>query len=149
MPLVEQSIDIGAPVEAVFNLVADQPERQPEWWPPIDETERVTPPPTQVGSVSSYSYNMMGVKIRGEHEVKEMRRNDYLRVQTISGIDSTFEFIFQPAPIGTRLTIRVDYKLPGSIIGQLLNKLVIEQKNESDLVEGLKNLKGILERETA
>jgi uncharacterized membrane protein len=149
MPLVEQSIDIGAPVDAVFFMVADQPERQPEWWPPIDETQRVTPPPTQVGSISSYVYNMMGVKIKGEHEVKEMRPNEYLRVQTISGIDSIFEFLFQPIPIGTRLTIRVDYKLPGSIIGQLLNKLVIEQKNESDLVEGLKNLKSILERETA
>ncbi|MBL8164324.1 MAG: SRPBCC family protein [Anaerolineae bacterium] len=147
MPLVEQSIDIEAPVQAVFGMIADQPERQPEWWPPIELQERVSPPPTGLGSVSRYVYNMMGVKIKGEHEVVEMRPNEYLRVKTTSGIDSAFEFIFQPQGRGTHLTIRVDYKLPGSVIGQLLNKLVIEQKNESDLRDGLANLKAILERE--
>lgn len=147
MPLVEQSIDIEAPVQAVFGMIADQPERQPEWWPPIELQERVTPPPTTLGSVSRYVYNMMGVKIKGEHEVMEIRRNEYLLVKTTSGIDSTFEFIFEPLGSGTRLTIRVDYKLPGSVIGQLLNKLVIEQKNEADLRDGLANLKAILERE--
>ena len=47
----------------------------------------------------------------------------------------------------TDLTIRVDYRLPGSVLGQLLNKLVIEQKNEADLRDGLENLKVIAESE--
>lgn len=147
MPLVEQSIDIQTPVSTVFGMIADQPERQAEWWPPIELQERVSPPPTKLGSVSRYVYNMMGVKIKGEHEVVELVPNEYLKVKTTSGIDSTFEFIFAPNGDGTYLTIRVDYKLPGSVIGQLLNKLVIEQKNESDLREGLANLKAILESE--
>lgn len=147
MPLVEQSIDIHVPVQAVYWMIADQPERQAEWWPPIELQERVTPPPTGLGSVSRYVYNMMGVKIKGEHEVIEMARDEYLKVKTTSGIDSTFEFLFAPSENGTHLTIRVDYKLPGSVIGQLLNKLVIEQKNEADLRDGLANLKAILERE--
>jgi len=147
MPLVEQSIDIHVPVQAVYWMIADQPERQAEWWPPIELQERVTPPPTGLGSVSRYVYNMMGVKIKGEHEVIEMARDEYLKVKTTSGIDSTFEFLFAPSENGTYLTIRVDYKLPGSVIGQLLNKLVIEQKNEADLRDGLANLKAILERE--
>lgn len=145
MPLVEQSIDINAPAEAVFDIVANQPERQAEWWPPIELQERVSPPPTEIGSVSRYVYNMMGVKIKGEHEVLEMTPNEYLLVKTTSGIDSSFEFIFQPIASGTRLTIRVDYKLPGSVLGQLLNKLVIEKKNEDDLREGLANLKALAE----
>ena len=145
MPLVEQSIEIQAPVETVFEIIAHHPERQPEWWPPIEVQERVSPPPTMVGSVSRYVYNMMGVKIKGEHEVLEMSDNQYLKVKTISGIDSTFEFMFEPKGQNTLLTIRVDYKLPGSVLGQLLNKLVIEQKNESDLREGLANLKAIAE----
>ncbi len=147
MPLVEQSIEIESPVSAVFNMIADQPERQAEWWPPIELQERVSPPPTEVGSVSSYVYNMMGVKIKGEHEVLEMARDEYLRVKTISGIDSEFEFIFQPSGLGTLLTIRVNYNLPGSVIGQLLNKMVIEKKNEQDLNDGLVNLKSIMETE--
>jgi uncharacterized membrane protein len=147
MPLVEKSIEINAPVQSVFQMIANQPERQPEWWPPMELQERVTPAPTRLGSKSRYVYNMMGVKIKGEHEVLDMRENEYLKVKTISGIDSTFEFIFAPEADSSRLTVRVDYKLPGAIIGQLLNKLVIEQKNESDLEEGLANLKQILEQE--
>jgi uncharacterized membrane protein len=145
MPQVEHSIVIAAPVEAVFDLIANQPERQPEWWPPIEETERVTPPPTAVGSISRYVYNMMGVPIKGEHKVIEMTPNRHLIVKTISGIDSTFDFTFMPVNGSTNLTIRVDYTMPGSVLGQLLNKLIIEEKNERDLLDGLHNLKQILE----
>jgi len=147
MPHVEQSIDIHAPVEAVFHIIANQPERMAEWWPPIELQERVTPPPTNVGSVSRYVYNMMGVKIKGEHEVLEMAPNQHLVVKTISGIDSQFDFHFTPSGSGTNLTIRVDYTLPGSVLGQLLNRLAIEKKNEQDLEEGLQNLKQIVENE--
>jgi len=147
MPYVEQSIDIQAPVEAVYDMIANQPERMADWWPPIELQERVTPPPTDLGSVSRYVYNMMGVKIRGEHEVLEMIPNEHLRVKTTSGIDSQFDFHFEPSGNGTNLTIRVDYTLPGSVIGQLLNKIAIERKNEQDLEEGLHNLKQIVENE--
>jgi uncharacterized membrane protein len=148
MPYVEQSIDIHAPVEAVFDMIANQPERMAEWWPPIELQERVTPPPTSLGSVSHYVYNMMGVKIRGEHEVLALTPNQHLQVKTTSGIDSQFDFHFEPSDSGTYLTIRVDYTLPGSVIGQALNKLVIEKKNVQDLEEGLHNLKQIVENES-
>jgi uncharacterized membrane protein len=145
MPYVEQSIEIHAPVEAVFDVIANQPERMAEWWPPIELQERVTPPPTDLGSVSRYVYNMMGVKIKGEHEVLEITPNQHLKVKTTSGIDSQFDWHFAPSPGGTNLTVRVDYTLPGSVLGQLLNRLAIEKKNEQDLEEGLNNLKQIVE----
>ncbi|MBZ0303046.1 MAG: SRPBCC family protein [Anaerolineae bacterium] len=145
MPHVEESIEIRAPVEVVFGLIADQPERMAEWWPPIELQERVTPPPTAVGSISRYVYNMMNVTIRGEHEVLALDPNQYLRVKTISGIDSAFDFYFAPAGEGTRLTIRVEYSLPGSIVGQLMNRVIIEERNLKDLQEGLRNLKAMAE----
>jgi uncharacterized membrane protein len=147
MPFVEQSIDISAPVEVIFGLIAHEPERMPEWWPPFELQERITAAPTGVGSVSRYVYNMMGVKIKGEHRVESMSENDHLTVKTTSGIDSKFDFTFTPMKGYTRLTIRVDYTLPGSVLGQLLNRAAIEQKNERDLQEGLNHLKEIAERE--
>lgn len=144
MPVVEQFIDIPAPVETVFAFIADSPERQPEWWRQFDLQERVTPPPTRLGSVSHYIYNMLGVTIKGEHEVVGINRPEYLHVKTTSGIDSAFEFFFTPQADGTRLTVRVDYKLPGSVIGQLLNRVIIEQQNETALREALDTLKALL-----
>jgi uncharacterized membrane protein len=145
MPHVEESIEIHAPVEVVFDLIAEQPERMAEWWPPIELQERVTPPPTAVGSIARYVYNMMNVTIRGEHEVIVLEPNQHLRVETISGIDSAFDFHFAPTNAGTRLTIRVDYSLPGSVLGQLMNRVIIEERNLKDLQEGLRNLKAIAE----
>jgi uncharacterized protein YndB with AHSA1/START domain len=145
MASVEKTMDINAPVAMVFDFVANQPDRMADWWPPIELQERVTPAPTEVGSVSRYVYDMMGVKIKGEHKVIEMSVNERIVVETTSGIDSTFDFMFAPADGGTRLTIRVDYKLPGSVLGQLLNRLAIEQKNTRDLEDGLDNLKQMLE----
>ncbi len=150
MPQVEESIDIQAPVQVVFGIIADQPERMAEWWPPIELQERVTPPPTAVGSISRYVYNMMNVSIRGEHEVMDYKENRHLRVETISGIDSAFDFRFEPLTASsTRLTIAVNYRLPGSVVGQLMNRLVIEERNIKDLQEGLRNLKSMAEAETA
>ncbi|MBZ0277340.1 MAG: SRPBCC family protein [Anaerolineae bacterium] len=145
MPIVEQAIVIAAPVETVFGFIADKPERQPEWWTQFELQERVSPPPTDLGSVSHYVYNMLGVTIKGEHEVIGIDRPEYLHVKTTSGIDSAFEFFFQPDDDGTRLTVRVNYRLPGSVIGQLLNRVIIEQKNESDLNDALHTLKSLLE----
>lgn len=147
MPKVEQSIEINAPVTEVFQFIANKPERMVDWWPPIEVQERVTPAPTVIGSKSRYVYNMMGVKISGQHEVMAMNENQHLHVKTISGIDSSFDFTFTPSGSGTTLTIRVDYTMPGSVLGQLLNKIAIEDKNKRDLEEGLQNLKDILEND--
>jgi uncharacterized membrane protein len=147
MPHVEQSVDILAPTTAVFALIAQQPERMPEWWDAFETQQRVTPPPTAVGSISRYVYNMMGIRIKGEHQVMQMDEDRRLVVKTLSGIDSMFEFGFAPTDTGTRLTLRVAYNLPGSVLGQLLNRLTIEQKNERDLIAALAKLKALVERE--
>lgn len=146
MPYVEHSVDIAAPPSAIFSLIAHQPERQPQWWPNFDLQERVTPPPTTFGSRLRYVYNMMGIRLKGEHEVIDYAEAQRLVIQTISGLDSIFEFTFTPEAEGTRLTVRMDYALPGSMLGQLLNRLTLESSNERDLHLALTNLKALVEQ---
>jgi uncharacterized membrane protein len=145
MPHVEQSIEINTSANIVFDYIANQPEHIADWWSSFELQARVTPAPTAVGSVSRYVYNMVGVKIKGEHKVLELTPNRLLKVKTISGIESTFDFVFAPRENGCLLTVRVDYALPGSFLGQLMNRMVIEEKNEKSLRDGLATLKGILE----
>ncbi len=148
MPQVEQSIEISAPPDAVFALIADQPERMPEWWTLFEQQERVTPPPTAVGSVSRYVFNLMGIRIKGEHQVLQIDPAKHLVIKTLSGIDGMFDFTLTGTDDGgTRLTVRAAYALPGSVLGQRINRLTIEQKNERDLQEGLLSLKALIEGE--
>ncbi len=142
VPFVQQSIDIAATPDFVFDLIANQPERMPDWWPPMTAQERVTPPPTQVGSVSRFTYTMLGLKINGEHRVTTLEPGERLIVTTESGVEGAFDFLFQPLAAGMRLTLRVDYKLPG-----LDAVPAIEQRNEIELTQGLANLKQIAEAE--
>lgn len=148
MPRVEQAIEIHAPPARVFAMVAHSPERMPDWWEAFELQQRVTPPPTEIGSRSRYVYNMMGVKIKGEHLVEAYEENRHLIVRTISGIEATFEFWFEGLPDdpeSTRVTIMVDYALPGAMLGKLLNRLTMEQKNERDLNQALVLLKALIE----
>ncbi|MBN1963233.1 MAG: SRPBCC family protein [Anaerolineae bacterium] len=145
MPHVEETIYINAPVERVFEFIANQPERMPEWWPPMTLQERVTPAPTGLGSVSRYVYSMVGLEIKGEHEVREFDPPRRLVVTTTSGIDSTFDYTFSAEGEGCNLAVRVDYELPGGFLGRIANKVVVERKNVEDLRAGLQNLKSLLE----
>ncbi|MBI5930767.1 MAG: SRPBCC family protein [Chloroflexi bacterium] len=150
MPQVQQSVKISVPVEKVFSFIADQPERMVEWWPPIELQERLTPPPTQVGSRSRYQYNMIGIKVRGEHEVMQFVSNQRLYIKTLTGLDSAFDFQFEMVESNqTQLTVRVEYMLPGSVLGRILDKTLVERENVQNLEVGLANLKRILEQELA
>jgi len=145
MPQVEQSIEIAAPSAVVFALVAEQPERMPEWWSLFERQERVSPPPTAVGSVSRYVFNLMGIRIRGEHQVLQCDEGKHLVIKTLSGIDGMFDFTLTESDAGTRLTVLMAYTLPGSVLGQRINRHTIEQQNERDLRAGLLKLKELLE----
>ncbi len=149
MPQVEQSIEIEAPPALVFELIAEQPERMPQWWSLFVEQHRVTPPPTAVGSVSRYVFNLMGIRIKGEHQVLQCEAPAHLVIKTLSGIDGMFDFALAATETGTRLTVLMAYTLPGSVLGQRINRHTIEQQNERDLRDGLERLKALLEAEPA
>jgi uncharacterized protein YndB with AHSA1/START domain len=145
MPRVEKSIVINMPPEEVFEFISGKPERMPDWWPPLVEQERVTPPPTQIGSVSRYVYKMV-TTFKGEHVVEAMTPNEHLRIKTTSGIDSMFDFSFAPeGESATHLTVVVEYTTPGGVFGKIAEKAGIERKNEQDWETGLQNLKALLE----
>ncbi|MBN1284344.1 MAG: SRPBCC family protein [Anaerolineae bacterium] len=146
MPHVEKSIVINLPPETVFQFIANQPERMPEWWGPMKEQKRITPAPTVLGSKSSYVYELMKFRVKGEHEVKAITPNRHMRIEVLTGIDCTFDFKFEPVGASaTRLTVNVDYTTPGGILGEVANKLIIEKKNEEAWEEGLATLKHLLE----
>ena len=149
MPQLEQAIHIQAPPETLFTIIAHQPERMPEWWHAFELQQRITPAPTTVGSISRYAYNMMGIRIKGEHQVMQLDENARLVIKTLSGIDGMFEYTLTALEDGTRLQVRVALTLPGSVLGQRLNRLTIDQQNERDLYDALENLKRIAEGEVA
>jgi uncharacterized protein YndB with AHSA1/START domain len=144
MAHVEKSIVIQAPPEKVFARIEDN-ESYPEWWPNMIEQKRDKPGPLEIGSRSKYKYNMLGATLVGEVILEVYEPPQRVAVRTTGGANGTFDWRFRPEGSGTRLDVVVDYTLPGSFLGKLADKLVVEKRNEADLEEGLKKLKALLE----
>jgi hypothetical protein len=53
---------------------------------------------------------------------------------------------YNPIDSGFRLTITMDYEVPHSFLGKLLDKLLIYEALGSEFDEGLKELKALLEK---
>ena len=146
MSHLRQSIAIAAPPARVFAFIAGEPEQMPHWWGLFEAQTPITPPPVQVGSTAYYVYNMMGVRIKGEHQVVALEDDAYLMIQTLTGIDCAFEFSFDPMDDGgTYLTVSVEYALPGAVLGQVISRPAIEQANERELSAALARLKALVE----
>ena len=52
----------------------------------------------------------------------------------------------EPIDDGTRVVFEMEYELPYSIIGMIIDRLKVRREMEDDVSKGLKNLRGILEK---
>ncbi len=50
-----------------------------------------------------------------------------------------------PTDGGSRVELVVDYELPGSFLGELLDRLYVERRNEREAQHSLENLKDLVE----
>ena len=76
MAKVKKSVSISAPVEKVFNYLADQ-KSQPDWIPSMVEVWDTSEP--AVGNTFKWKYKMAGVLLEGETTVTELVPNKSLR----------------------------------------------------------------------
>lgn len=138
MPTIRKTIAIEAPVDRVFQYVAD-PRHLPEIWPNLVEVSNVTPH-TDGGNGFDWVYRMIGVKIRGHSEDVEVVRNARVVSRSQAGIPNTFRWLYDDKGDATQVTLEVDYEVPTPVIGRLLRPIV-GRMNERDAETLLRNLK--------
>jgi len=142
MVKTEKSIFINAPVEKVFAFMAE-PKNLPEIWPSLLEVKDVESLPNG-GYSYNWVYKMAGIRIEGHAEWIEFVPNQRIVDKNESGIPSTFVYTYQPEDGGTRVTVNVEYTLPGAVLGKLAEPFIVKvNENEGDTV--LANLKARME----
>jgi uncharacterized membrane protein len=87
---------------------------------------------------------MGGLNVDGETEISESSPARFV-MATSGGIPSTWTWEMKPAQGGTELKLSIDYTVPGSVLGAITNKLIIEKENDKELRSALANLKERLE----
>ncbi len=146
MTRVERSIEIAAPPEKVFELLTDL-DRLEEW--ATIAGEAVNPPakPLTQGAAWKHKVKVAGVELEGDWNVVAIdppRLVEYEATRSEGGWLKMRQRV-SPKDGGSRVELEVEYELPWGALGQAVDKLVVERRNDREAEESLENLKNILE----
>ena len=147
MTTIIRSIEINATRDTIRQYYA-HPEHTPQWaqmlsrWEP-DETWPGPGSTARMG-IKSGGLNVDGIATTLAYDDETMAH--HWRYEPQSGMppfDTWYTFYEQDGK--TTVTARVEYTIPGSFLGQALDKLFVERQNSKDIEENLANLKAMAE----
>jgi len=146
---IEKSIVIEAPVEKVFDFVTDV-DNFVKTQPPETETTVLSRDkgPDRVGSKAKVRAKAGGQVWEVEMEVTELVKNKRRVMRQKSGALKKMEAtdLFEPTEKGTKLTSILEYELPYSLIGKVVDKLKVSKDIEKSLDYSMKKTKELVEK---
>ena len=142
MAKIEKSIFIVARLDQVFAFMAE-PGNLPEIWPSLLEVRNVKPLPNG-GYCFDWTYKMAGIRFEGQAKWTEFVKDQRIVYVNESGIPSTFIWTYQPEDGGTRVSVNIEYSIPGIALSRLTEP-IIHKMNEQESETILANLKVCME----
>lgn len=149
MTRVSRSVDISAPVEAVFAYYA-RPEHIAKTFPE-DVSIRVTPIKVKenfgVGTVFRITGDFGGRHMEWDNETVEYTDNKLIRTKAINGPFKKTDISVQFESIegGTKLTFEADYELGYGLLGAAIDKMKIKKEVEMGIERSCWTVKRYLE----
>jgi len=146
---IEKSIVIEAPVEKVFDFVTD-PDNFVKTQPPETEMTFLSRDkgPYRVGSKAKVRAKVGGQVMEVEVETTELVKNKRHVVRQKGGALKKFEGtdLFEPTEKGTKYTLVLEYELPYSLLGKIVDKLKARKDIEKSLDYSMKKTKELVEK---
>ena len=146
---IEKSIVIEAPVEKVFDFATD-----------VDNFIKTQPPememtvlsrdkgPDRVGSKGKVRAKFGGQVWEIEMETTELVKNKRRVMRQKGGALKKMEAtdLFEPTEKGTKWTLVLEYELPYSLLGKIVDKLKARKDIEKSLDYSVKKMKELIEK---
>lgn len=143
---IEKSIIIKAPAEKVFASIINRSEI-PKWNRLIKEAWVTSKENTGVGSTVHYVGVAGGARGEWDTETTEWVKDRKYGWRTISGdVTMLVTWTLMETDAGTKLGYAIQYELPYSILGRVLDKLKVSRDIENGMNDALQNLKQLLEQ---
>ena len=149
MSSVHRTLTIAAPAEAIWRIVSDIG-AAPAWMPDITGREISTPPPAGVGTswrerglLHGKPYSTVYTVTRWEpplalgYERAPSGRGEY---RWVEGIE------LEPAGAQTNVTMRLEYEIPGGLIGKIYERFLFRKDFAGTLDNRLERLKETVEK---
>ncbi len=144
MARIERTIEIGAPPETIWPMV--RWDRVPEWMTQITKAEYTSQQKETIGAIAHVSAKAGGIKSEWDAETTEWIEGHRFAWRTIAG---TFTGIgsmtLSPTNTGTKTTFIMDYDLPYSFLGKIVDKLRVCKAIEKGTERALQKLKETIE----
>jgi ligand-binding SRPBCC domain-containing protein len=151
MPTLEKTIDVAAPVEVVWSIVAD-PSYVPKLYPHVIA---VTPGHSRIATVGKSV--TITAKIAGRRMLASLVATEVVPNKKFSykhmpdGFLDKYlcSIVLEPSKKGTKLAESVEYEAHAGYLGKTVSALVVHRLVKENVLESLKNLKEIAELEEA
>ena len=144
MTKLSKSIEIEASPEEVFNFVNDT-EKMNKAHGGFTKGEYTTKGPVGVGSIMHMSGTHGGSKMEWDMEVTEFVKNKKVVTHADKPSKMTNSLILEPTDKGTMLTHEVEYEVPYSILGKIIDKVKVSKDVKKELEMWLPNAKNAIE----
>jgi carbon monoxide dehydrogenase subunit G len=141
-----KSIEIEASPEKVWALIFDL-KKMNEITKGFSEGEYTSKGPIGIGTTMHYVGKAGGQQAEFDTEINELEKNKKVSVHTIGGSKLKIKnsFTLEPTAKGTKLTTTMDYELPYSILGKIVDKLKVSKDMEKMAEKQLGGMKKSLE----
>jgi ligand-binding SRPBCC domain-containing protein len=139
-----KTVVIHAPIEQVWELIAHT-SRLTEW--AAEEVAGASADEMIVGTRWTEKMHIAGAPLETAWRIEESvpQRKLVFAGTSTGGGKARGQHTLAPHPDGTQMTTEVEYTLPGSVLGRVLDKLMMERKTEGDINEMLRKAKERLE----
>ena len=144
MPRGEASVTINAPIEKVFDVVVD-PERGSQWASGVSDVINIQGNPGEIGSSSTLIYHVLGIKTTNTFTVSKVEKPRTILYEISGTFPGTFQFTLEPQGQATKVTARLDYSVPGGILGRIASQVLLERMNQKNLESTAEKLKLLCE----
>ena len=147
MAHLNATLSINAPVDTVNAIVRD-PHNWPRFQVGMSEPERVFGDGGP-GTKAEYTILMMGVRVhviqRTIEESHDPDGSTFWRWEFEGTSSGWITCLHAPQGDGCQITTNFEYTVPGSVLGKVADRLLIEKRQKRDFEHSLENLKLLAE----
>ncbi|MCA1587685.1 MAG: SRPBCC family protein [Chloroflexi bacterium] len=147
MARIQREIDIACPPDEVFAVLTDL-DKLPAWASIVAETSDVSDRPLRVGCTFRQRLRVLGQELESSWRVTDLDVPRLIAYEATGPAGSRLDMkqTVRPVDGGARVLLEIDYDLPGGLIGEALDRVVVQSQNESEAEQSLERLRGLLER---
>ena len=146
MGKLTKSVEIEASPEKVFDFINDT-KKMNEASKGFAEMEYTSKGPVGVGTTYHLIAKIGGQERESDMEITEFVKNKKMSSHTIgaSKAKMTGSWTFEPTAKGTKWTMSMDYEVPYSVLGKVIDKLKVSKDLDKVMGKLMGNVKKALE----